>query len=280
MTKLPEKKLDVKLIALDLDDTLLGDDKKISDRNVEALRKAAAQGIYIVLCSGRAEHGILPFVHRLEIAGTEAGKYIIAVNGCSVYDMHRRDRIYERAVDAEILLKADEIAERYGFRSEVYSPDTIFFREETEWTRLDAELCGLRTETVADFHSFIKSGSFPKLLVPGDPEILQKVQSELKSEFGSRAVIFTSKPYFLEVLPPDCGKGEAIQWLAGHTGISQDQTICFGDSMNDESMIRKCGYGVAMCNGLDYIKEIASFVTEKSNDESGVGDFVEKYILK
>ncbi len=85
--------------------------------------------------------------------------------------------------------------------------------------------------------------------------------------------------YFLEILPPNCGKGEAIQWLAHHIGIDEKTTMAFGDSMNDESMIRMCGYGVAMCNGLDVIKNIADFVTEKSNNESGIGDFLLKNVL-
>ena len=74
MTKLPEKKLPVKLIALDLDDTLLNDSREISDENVHVLRRAASLGIYVVLCSGRAEDAILPFVRRLDLAGTQAGR--------------------------------------------------------------------------------------------------------------------------------------------------------------------------------------------------------------
>ena len=95
-------KLNVKLIALDLDDTLLDDNREIDDGNVEVLRKCSEKGIYIVLCSGRAEDAILPFVRRIEIAGEEGGRYIIAINGCSVYDMHKRRQIFCRKVEPEI----------------------------------------------------------------------------------------------------------------------------------------------------------------------------------
>ena len=87
--------LDVKLIALDLDDTLLNNDRQISDENVKALRECAQRGIYIVMCSGRAEDAILPFVRRLEIAGMEAGRYLIAINGCSIFDLHLRKQIFK-----------------------------------------------------------------------------------------------------------------------------------------------------------------------------------------
>ena len=276
-----QNKLNPNLIALDLDDTLLNDNRKIDEETVLALRECANRGIYIVLCSGRAEEAILPFVRRLEIAGKETGRYLIAINGCSIFDLHERKQIYCRKVDSDILLRTNQIAENWGLRTEVYTPDTIFYREETKWTKLDVDLCGLKGQVVEDYDSFLKT-PFTKMLVPGEPELLQKLQTELRKEFGERAVIFVSKPYFLEILPPACGKGEAVDWLANHisekTG-KQILTMGFGDSMNDESLIRMCGYGVAMCNGLDAIKNIADFVTQYDNNHDGVGRFLQEAVL-
>lgn len=276
--KLPKSKLDVKLIAFDLDDTLLNDQRQISDKNVEVLRRAAALGIYIVLCSGRAEDGILPFVRRLDIAGMEAGKYLIAINGSSVFDLHKRIQILSKRVSGETLLIANDEAEKMDLRSEVYTPDTIYYAEENEWTRMDVELCNLKGEMVPNYQHFITRG-FPKMLIPGDPEKLLILQEKLKASLGDSAVVFTSKPYFLEIMPPNCGKGEAIEWLANYLGIPIEKTMAFGDAMNDESMIRKCGYGVAMKNGNEYIKEIADFVTDHDNNDDGVGNFIKDYVL-
>ena len=278
MTKLPEKKLPVKLIALDLDDTLLNDSREISDENVHVLRRAASLGIYVVLCSGRAEDAILPFVRRLDLAGTQAGRYIIAVNGCSIFDMHKRERIYNKKVPADVLLYADRMAREMGYYSEVYGPDVIYAEKSTEWTRLDSEMCGVRLEIVEDYENFLRQG-FVKMLIAGEPDKLQVLQKKLRDGLGTRANVFVSKPYFLEVLPANCGKGQAVNFLADHLGISRKETIGFGDSMNDEDMIRECGYGVAMCNGFEEIKKLADFVTEKTNDENGVGDFLKKYVL-
>ena len=272
------EKLDVKLVALDLDDTLLNDEREISDGNVAALRECAEKGIYVVLCSGRAEDAILPFVRRLEIAGKEAGKFIIAINGCSIFDMHKRQQIFCRKVESDILIRTNEIAEAHGLRSEVYTPSTIYFREETKWTRLDVELCGLKSEKVENYEKFLMQG-FTKMLVPGEPEELQVLQKILRAEFGERAVIFTSKPYFLEILPPNCGKGEAVEWLSNELGFGLEKTMGFGDSMNDESLIRMAKYGVAMCNGLTEIKNIADFVTDCDNNHDGVADFLRKWVL-
>ena len=274
-------KLNPKLIALDLDDTLLNDQRQIDDETVFALRECANHGIYIVLCSGRAEDAILPFVRRLEIAGKEAGRYIIAINGCSIFDMHERKQIYCRKVDSDILLRTNEIAESWGLRTEVYTSDTIYYREETKWTRLDVDLCGLKGQVVEDYDSFLKT-PFTKMLVPGEPELLQKLQAELRKEFGDRAVIFISKPYFLEILPPNCGKGEAVDWLAEHIATKTGEkvlTIGFGDSMNDESLIRHATWGVAMSNGLKDIRDIADFITPTDNNHNGIAEFLKSMIL-
>ena len=276
-----QNKLSPNLIAFDLDDTLLNDNRQIDEETVLALRECADRGIYIVLCSGRAEEAILPFVRRLEIAGKETGRYLIAINGCSIFDLHERKQIYCRKVDSDILLRTNEIAESWGLRTEVYTSDTIFYREETKWTKLDVDLCGLKGQVVEDYDSFLKT-PFTKMLVPGEPELLQKLQTELRKEFGERAVIFVSKPYFLEILPPACGKGEAVDWLANHisekTG-KQILTMGFGDSMNDESLIRRATWGVAMCNGLKEIQNIADYVTPKDNNHNGIAEFLKAFVL-
>ena len=275
------EKLKVNLIALDLDDTLLNDEREISDKNVEVLRRCAQRGIYVVLCSGRAEDGIKPFVSRLNIAALESGKYVIAINGCSIFDMHQRLQIYKKTVSPEILLKAHKIARQEGFETEVYSAGKVFYSRETPWTLRDVNMCGLQGEEAFNFENFLteNQNSFFKMLIPGEPEKIQQLQEKIKLALGEKAVVFTSKPYFLEILPPKCGKGEAIQWLASFLGIDWKTTLAFGDSMNDESMIEKCGYGVAMVNGNPYIKKSADFVTDKTNNEDGVADFIEKYIL-
>lgn len=278
MIKLPSEKLDPKLIALDLDDTLLTKELKITPITVKALRDAAAKGIYIVPCSGRAENGILQFVRTLELAGTKEGRYVIAVNGSEIFDLHTRTTIYSRKVPFDVLEFVYDEALKRGLPCQVYNSTTTFANVDNEFTHIDAKLCKLNMEIVPEFREFLKPGH-TKMLVPGDEKIIAEFCAFLKRELDGRAVIFTSKPYFLEVMPPNCGKGEAIEWLANHLGIDNSKTMAFGDSMNDESMIRMTGYSVAMCNGLEYIQDIAKFVTRKSNEEDGIGDFINSFVL-
>jgi len=275
------QKLDVKLIALDLDDTLLNDNAEISDKNVAALKKCAERGIYVVLCSGRLEAGIAPFVRRLQIAGSEFGRFVIAINGCSVFDMHERRQILCEKVPGDILLRADELAREAGLQSQIYSTDTIHYGTLTPWIQMDIDLCKVKGAKVDDYPAMLAKGS-PKMLVPCDPktpEVVQELMERMRKEFGDRAVVFTSKPFFLELLPSGCGKGESVSWLCERLGFPVSKAMAFGDGMNDESMIVKCGYGVAMKNANEHIKSVADFVTEFDNDNSGVGRFLEKFVL-
>ena len=278
MTKLPADKVDARIIALDLDDTLLDGDLHIKALTVGALQECVKRGIYVVLCSGRAENAILPYVRQLDIAGFEAGRYIIAMNGATIYDMHTRKQIYTRTVPGEILLETYRMARKQGLPCQVYDPSTIYPSEDNKWSRVDVDLCGLKMQVPEDFEAFIKPGH-SKMVIPGDPEKVAVLQEELKAAFGKRAVVFTSKPFFLEVMPPDCGKGEALLHLAETLGIPQSATMAFGDSMNDESMIRGAAHSVAMVNGLPYIQDIARYITRTDNNHDGVGDFIQAFVL-
>lgn len=276
--KLPKNHLEVRLIAFDLDDTLLTGGLSISPRTVRAVRQAASSGIYIVLCSGRTENAILPYVRTLDIAGSQQGRYLIGINGASIFDLHKRVPIYQRTLQPEIQEIVYSEAKKRNLPAQVYDPSTIYVSEDSEWTRKDARMCGLAIVVPENFSEFIRKG-FPKILVPADEQKIAAFMPELKVILDGKADVFTSKPYFLEIMPKGCGKGSSVLWLAEHLGIPKKQTMAFGDSLNDESMITETEYGVAMKNGLDYIKEKARFITRFSNDEDGIADFLESFVL-
>ncbi len=278
MQKIPGGKIAPKLMALDLDDTLLNNKLLISDRAVEAVQKAAAQGIYITICSGRSPSAILPFVRRLDLAGTKQGRYAVASNGSVVVDLHKRQEIYSAKVGGDALREAKKAADKLGLPCQVYSSSMVYASVDNEWTRMDSKLTGVPSETVPGFDEFLKQG-FAKMMIPGDPKILVGLQKELADRLQGRAVVLISKPYFLEILPPNCGKGEALEFLCGQLGINMKEVMAFGDSMNDETMIVKSGMSVAMSNGLDAIKDAAAYVTRFSNDQDGLADFVEQFVL-
>lgn len=278
MQKIPSKKLKPKLIALDMDDTLLTSDLQISNRAVSAIQTLAARHIFIVICTGRMQKGIEPFVRRLDLPKNEFSRYAILSNGSSIFDLQAKREIFARTLDCEILLRAKEEAARLGLPCQVYDFETIFASKENDFSRKDVALTKMELKIPADFDSFLKQG-FSKMLIPGDEQTVKKLFGILQNALGDRAVIVTSKPYFLEVLPPNSGKGEALEILGERLGIEMRDVMAFGDSMNDETMILKCGLSVAMRNGLQAIQDEAKFVTRFSNDEDGVADFLEEFVL-
>ena len=236
LTKLPNQKLDVKLIALDLDDTLLTKDLTISTKTLNALTECAKRGIYIVLCSGRAESGILPYNKLLNLYNTEQGKYIIAINGSSIYDVQKKENIFTKKIPGETLVSIYKEALKRGFSCQVYNYDTTFANVDNEFTRIDAKLCNLKIEIVKDFEEFLLEGH-TKMLIPGKENEVAEFTEFLKKKMAGKAEVFTSKPFFLEVMPYAWGKGQAILHLAKMLGLEKSQTMAFGDSMNDESML-------------------------------------------
>lgn len=270
-------KLDAGIIAMDLDDTLLRNDLTISDRTVETLDRASDRGILVMLASGRAPEAMIPYARRLGL--DKKNSYLICNNGSQVITSDTRETVFEHRLPTDIAIEAFRLTVDAGLSCHVYEDDIIHVSKETEFSDRDFELSGLKPVIPDDYEKLIRKGVF-KLVIPGDPEFIVPVEAELKVIFQDRATIFVSKPYFLEVLPLNTGKGEAIRELAeGRLGIPRSRVMAFGDSMNDESMIRYAGLSVAMVNGRSEIIKLARYVTEKSNDDDGIADFIERHVL-
>ena len=269
--------LNVSLIALDLDDTLLTETLTVSPYTVEVLAHAAERCIYVLLASGRANNAVLPSM-RLLGPQTEQRRYLLTQNGAVVRDLQTGKNIYEKRIPGDVLIKAYGAGKESGMSFQVYDDATIYSPEMTRWTEQDCRLSSLNVKIEADYETLLKKG-WPKMVLSLDSEKMPPAMERVKDAIGDRGVIYLSKPYFLELMPPGIGKGETLLWLADRLGISQEQTMAFGDSMNDESMIRLAGHGVAMKNGRAEIRAIAQYVTDYTNNEDGVARYIERYVL-
>jgi hydroxymethylpyrimidine pyrophosphatase-like HAD family hydrolase len=170
------------------------------------------------------------------------------------------------------------LADAEGFAVQIYEDDIMYVSRSNEFTSYDQKLTGLRQVVVENFRAMVGGGCF-KLLIPGDPMLLVPLESIIRTYMGDEITLFTSKPYFLEILPSKTDKGTALAKVAELLNVPREQTLAIGDSMNDEAMIRWAGTGVAMANGDERIKNIASLITEKTNDDDGVAEVIEKFIL-
>ena len=270
-------KLDPAMIAMDLDDTLLKHDLSISDRTVETLKKASERGIKLVLASGRSPEAMIPYARRIGVDRVQS--WLVCNNGSEIITSDTGERIYERRLPEEIALEAYRLVVAAGLSCHVYENNVIHVSRETEYSRRDCMLSGLKPIVPTDFENLIRRGVY-KLVIPGDPEFIVPVEAEFKVIFRDRATVFVSKPYFLEILPFGAGKGEALEYLAGEKlGVTSERVMAFGDSMNDESMIRYAGMSVAMSNSRPEILSLAKHVTDVDNDADGLADFIEKNVL-
>ncbi|MDR0376645.1 MAG: Cof-type HAD-IIB family hydrolase [Spirochaetaceae bacterium] len=264
------------MIALDLDDTLLRSDLTISFRTRNAIKRAGNAGILTVLASGRVP-ATMEQVARLLGMHKRPG-YLICNNGTTIQESHTGSLIYEIKIPREPALLAYDLAAAEGFSVQIYENDVVYISRFNELAGYDQKLTGLRQVVVENFREMVAAGVY-KLLIPGDPMILRPLATLLRAYIGDAATLFTNRPYFLEVLPPATDKGAALAWVAQQADVPREAVLAIGDSLNDEAMIRWAGVGVAMVNGDSRIKNIADMVTNRSNDDDGIADFIERYIL-
>jgi len=265
-----------RLLALDLDDTLLRSDLTISYRTRNTIKRTEAAGITVVLASGRAPAALEHYVHLLGMDKLKG--YIISNNGALVQESNTGKIIHEARITPEIALQVCDIVDSEGFPVQLYEDDIMYVSRQNEYTAYDQRVTGLRQVVVENFRAMVGQGCY-KLNVPGDPMILGHVESFLRANFYKDITIFSSKPYFLEILPPNTNKGTSLAKVAEIIGIGPQECMAIGDSMNDEAMLRWAGFGVAMVNGDPQIKTIADLITDYSNDDDGVAEIIDQYIL-
>jgi len=268
---------EIKLLALDLDDTLLREDLTISFHTKNVLKRVEAAGVIVMLASGRSPAAMDRYARDLGLHKRPG--YLVCNNGTTIMESHTGTVVKEFFLPMEAALAVYDLVDAEGFPVQIYDDGTIYVSRRNEYADIDQKLTGQRQVVVDNFRSFLAAGA-QKMVVPGDPALLRPLETIVKTFIGDRVTIFTSKPYFLEILPPATGKGEALAIVAQLLGIDRSQVMAIGDSMNDESMIRWAGFGVAMANGDPRIKAIAKAITNRTNEEDGVADFVEQHILK
>ncbi|HTX71496.1 MAG TPA: Cof-type HAD-IIB family hydrolase [Rectinemataceae bacterium] len=266
----------VDLIALDLDDTLLREDLSVSGGNREALAKAEERGIRIVLASGRNIHSMRHYASLLGLDGP--GDFLICSNGAEIIASGSGELLDQRRLPPELCREIAAAIEARGFPWQVYDGGAIHVNRPNPWADRDSRLTGQPTIRIEDEEALFARGQV-KFVIPGDPASISTLLAELGPLFEGRAEVFTSKPYFLEILSRGADKGAALQRLAGMLQIPMERVMAIGDAMNDFGMIKAAGWGCAPLNALPEIKAVARLVSGKSNEEDAVADLIGRVAL-
>ena len=265
-----------RLLALDLDDTLLRSDLSISYRTRNAIKRTEQAGVTIALASGRIPKAMDRFSRLLGLHKRPG--YLVCNNGALIQESHTGSVIHETRIEPKIALAVCELADAEGFPVQVYENDIMYVSRQNEYSKFDEKLTGLRQVVAENFRAMVGAGCY-KLIIPGDPMLLAPLESLIRTYLEKHVTLFASRPYFLEIMPPETDKGTALAKIAETMGIGAEETMAIGDSMNDEAMIRWAGIGVAMVNGDERIKTIADIVTEDTNDDDGVAGIIDKYFF-
>ncbi len=271
--------LQIRLLAIDLDDTLLRDDLTISRRNKQALIAAEDSGVAVLLASGRVRESMLPYARELGMLDREG--YMISGNGTLLTRTDSGEELLRTAHSSADAVRFYREIDAAGFPVEVYVGNTACVSRDDPWVDEDCRCSGLQKRVVPEYEQFLRSiGEVPKLLIPADPQRLPALQQRLRQRLGSEFNLVTSKPYFLEILPAGSDKGSALAHLAAILSITRQQVMAIGDSMNDAGMIGYAGVGVAVSNALPEIVAMADWVTRATNQQDGVAEAVERFILQ
>ena len=263
-----------KLIALDMDETLLQPDKTISKKDKEALIKAQEMGIHVVLATGRPLFGIKKYIDELEIKDNE---YAVCFNGAEVNKIDLSEQIYNKKLDGTDLKYLVDLSKKLNVNMHGFDKKGCFSEKMSKYTELEVTLNHIDLNLVK-YSDFSDDHEIIKLMYIDEPDYLSNVIKNLPKEAYNRFNIVQSAPFFLEFLNPKADKWYAIEALANHLGIKNDEIMTFGDANNDYSMVKNAGLGIAMGNGIDELKKVAKFVTVP-NYENGVAYALNKFIF-
>lgn len=284
----------IKLIASDMDGTLLNHNHKIPKENVKLINYAKNQGIKFVVATGRAYYEALPALNEENINCD-----VISFNGGIVYDkngniismtpmipkdlyytieilksfdisyqLYTKNTIYTTSIETDINAYIDLI------RSNGYEPDEDHLRAEAQ-QKLDE---GYITE-VDNIEFYLNEKENPPIKVIGISNDISKLQNATKLLSANKNISVTSSgANNIEIMHKDATKGEALKEIAKIYGIELENIVAIGDNLNDQAMLDIVGYSVAMKNGNTILKEQAKYVTEKTNSEGGVADTIFKLI--
>jgi len=262
-----------KLIAIDLDGTLLTDELTITPRTIQAIQKAVELGTVVTIATGRMYPSAKQFAQQLGIQVP-----VITYQGAIIKNIADDEVLYERLIPADIAQKLVDIAEEKNLHLQVYQDDILYGAEENDKLIAYAEKSKVPYQIEPDFSKLAPQG-FTKALFIEEPEIIEALQDELCTLFGERAHVAKSFVNYLEVTHPEANKGSALLHLASKLGIDRTETIGIGDNHNDIELIETAGLGVAMGNAVQALKDIADY-TSLSNNEEGVCHTIEKFVLE
>ena len=259
----------IKLIALDLDNTLLEKDLTIAEKTLSLLRECAARGITIVIATGRLYYSAEKYAKQIG-----PSTKVLCYNGCLVTEADGTP-IFKAELTPDIMRRVAGFAKKHGLYSQFYLDHKILVEKVTEGTLIDPDLANTEALEAGDFDEYEFSPS-PKAMIVAKPEDVPMYQQLLKAEVGEETYIAQSQPYLIEIMPKGINKAQSLELLCSKLGIAREEVMACGDNTNDAEMVIWAGTGVAVANSVDSLKSVAEYICREERSY-GVAEAIEKF---
>ncbi|NPC94686.1 sugar-phosphatase [Bacillus sp. WMMC1349] len=266
-----------KLIAIDMDGTLLNEQHEVTDEVKHTLHAAKAKGVKVVLCTGRPLGGVSRYLKELDL--NEDGDYVIAYNGALVQNT------YTEEVVSELTLGYQDVKDLYELSQKLKTPmhffDSAYLytpnRDISPYTIHESYITQvqLKFRTIEELPEDIL---VPKVMFVNEEAKLDRAIASVPEDMKQRYTMVKSAPFYCEVLHPNVSKGNAVKKLAELLGIGRHEVMAIGDNGNDLTMIKWAGCGVAMGNAIPEVKACADYETT-SNSENGVAHVINELVI-
>jgi len=265
-----------KLIAADMDGTLVNDKSELTERTKQAILKAVAAGILFVTATGRPFSNVQNVKELLD-----KDMPFIVFNGAAAYMGKSEKLLFERFLDFDLAEEAFNIGQKKGIAQIVWTGPRLWGNRRCDETvRYESFSKNITMSIVTDLAA-IKDEvrGFSKVLWIDDPAKIKELSIEMRTHFGRRLQCVSSMSNFLEFISNDAGKGTALAEISKLYGINKSEMIAIGDGQNDIGMLEYAGFSIAVDNASDEVKAVCDYITLSNNDD-GVAEVIEKYILK
>lgn len=265
--------MEIKLIACDLDGTLLNSQRQVSERTVQAVQRVMEAGKMFIIATGRMYIAARPFAEQL---GLDVP--IVTYNGALIRGSKSGKIFLEQPIKLETAQEVLDYIKKTGYYINYYVGDKLYIKEHNANSFKYGELQGIHSCIEALGDKFFSAQKRPnKLLMMLKREELPEVMLQFKEQFKGKLDITSSHPEFLELMEPGVNKWQAIKKLAAQYDIKPEEIMCLGDSGNDLEMVANAGIGVAMGNAEASVKNAAKIITA-SNDSDGVALVLESIL--
>lgn len=265
----------IKLIAIDIDGTLLNEHHQLADEVKLALQKKAKEGVKIVLCTGRPILGVQNYLDELGFTGED--DYVITFNGALAQKVKSKEILAHHTLTIADYYKMERLALELGVHMHTETTEAMYTsnKDISKYTVIESGMTNMPLH-YCTAEEMDRDMIISKMMFIDDPAILDAAIPHIPEKYLEEYEFVKSRDFFLEILNKKATKGNALKDLAEQLGIQREEVMAIGDNMNDMTMIEYAGVGVAMGNAVPELKAVADQVT-KTNAENGVAYAVETW---